>query len=199
MIDDQSPVAILFSGGTESTALYRYYRERGIERLLLYLRFGLAWEDAELAHLRKYYPDEECEVIDCSLSNLYPWKESVRTVADNILPNRNLLLCTVASTHLKRYHPRILRVAMGTLGDNRYPDTSREFFDRLEELLQLSMQEPEFRIETPFYGWRKGEVYRKYLKDTPWEERIFTCHTPIGNEPCGTCMKCQAFVRMKEG
>ena len=61
-------IAILFSGGLESTALIEYYRQKNYAITLLYISFGYIWEEAEYHHAQKIasYFDLEVNFIDYS-------------------------------------------------------------------------------------------------------------------------------------
>ncbi|HMX43994.1 MAG TPA: 7-cyano-7-deazaguanine synthase, partial [Elusimicrobiota bacterium] len=49
----KTPAAVLVSGGLDSLALLEWVRERHAPVHPLYVRFGLRWEKAELAALRR--------------------------------------------------------------------------------------------------------------------------------------------------
>src|SRR6516164_225642 len=52
--DPAAPLAVLVSGGLDSAILLGEACHRHPTVYPLYVRFGLAWEDVELAHLRRF-------------------------------------------------------------------------------------------------------------------------------------------------
>src|SRR5690348_3110213 len=105
---DGRDVAVLASGGVESAVLCAALRHRGARVLPVYFRFGLRWEEVELAHLRAFLahvsPGEPwpVHVLDEPVAEAYGdahWSTGAGSVPDArtpdeavYLPGRNLLL-----------------------------------------------------------------------------------------------------------
>ena len=49
---EKNRIGILFSGGTESTALIKYYKDKNYDISLLYIFMGYEWEKTEFKHAK---------------------------------------------------------------------------------------------------------------------------------------------------
>src|SRR5438876_10387282 len=103
------PVAVLASGGADSSVLIAELLERHPAVLPIFVRGGLHWEDAELEHLRRFLAAIACPplrplcLLDQPVCDVYGehWSTTGRGVpgADTndgavFLPGRNLFLLT---------------------------------------------------------------------------------------------------------
>jgi 7-cyano-7-deazaguanine synthase len=193
-------VAVLVSGGLDSAILVAESLSQGSVVHPLYVRFGLAWEPAEEAHLRRFLDTlkrpapEPLTVLNAPIASIYGthWSVSGYAVPDDrsadeavYLPGRNLLLLAQPSVWcaLNGVH----RIALGTLKGNPFPDSSREFFDDFAALVQRGMGHS-LEVVTPFAGLTKADVLalgrRLALRHT------LSCIDPQGGRHCGRCNKC---------
>ena len=134
-------VSVLASGGLDSSVLIAKLAADA-EVHPIYVRCGLAWEDAELAVLRLFIDalkkPNVTPVIELSApaAALYGdhWSVTGKGVPaadepdeNTYLPGRNILLISLAaiwgSTH------GVSRIAIGSLGGNPFPDATTEFFE----------------------------------------------------------------------
>lgn len=190
-------ILVLFSGGVESTALLVHYVKRKFKTFPLYVKFGYPWEDYELKNaikvlnnLRSRYPNIRNIKIRKIKGMLKGFGIPSREEELEI-PMRNLLLCTVGAQ--VGYSLGIYRLAHGSLGLYPFPDSKRDYFDKLEEIISKGLG-IRFVIETPFYGMHKEEVLRKYKNEIPLNLTL-SCVSPIGGRPCGKCIKCKERKR----
>ena len=195
----ESAIAVLASGGLDSCALLAdLTRTHAV--FPLYVKQGLAWEEAERAALERF-------VSAAASPNLHPvttlpmpvealygrhWSVTgagVPAAADPdekvYLPGRNVLLlaaggvwCAVNSVH---------RIAMGTLDGNPFPDATPAFFDAYARLLTTAMSHP-IEVVTPYRAMRKHELIAR-AADFPLELTL-TCNAPREGRHCGACNKC---------
>jgi len=194
------PVAVLASGGVDSAVLVAELAGRGHAAHPVYVRFGLAWEHAEEAHLRRFLAvlDDPLvrplSVIELPVSDVYGthWSLSGVGVPDETtpdesvyLPGRNLLL--LAKTGIWCSQHGVHTIALGTLLGNPFADSSPQFFTGFAGLSSTALGY-ELRVETPFAGLAKAEVLelgrRLPLKHT------FSCIAPVSGQHCGRCNKC---------
>jgi 7-cyano-7-deazaguanine synthase len=194
------PVTVLASGGLDSAVLVAEMLRRGHVVHPMYIRFGLAWEDAEEAHLRRFLATLDSSavrslvVLALPVQPLYEshWSVSGRGVPDDestddavYLPGRNLLLlaqpavwCALHGVH---------SVALGTLKGNPFPDSTREFFDEFAALARRAMGHV-LEVLTPYAEITKAEVVDRgrglALQHT------FSCIDPRDGRHCGRCNKC---------
>ena len=111
----------------------------------IYIRFGLAWEEAEEEHLRRFLDSlpADCQArplvaLDFPVADVYGshWSVSGAEVPDEdtpdsavYLPGRNLLLLAKSSVWCALNDFGV--VALGTLKGNPFADSGAEFFDGL--------------------------------------------------------------------
>jgi len=181
-------IGILFSGGLESTSLVALYKELNYKPILIYIRSGFKWEEAEIFYAKQIakYFNEDLLVLDLVFPNT-PDLGEVSSVKENIILMRNLFLITNAANFL--VNENVFNLSIGLFGDKNYPDTSLEYISNIEKLISLGINK-KFNIHLPFYGLSKKEVFNKYHKKIPIN-LIFSCVNPIGNKRCHKCYKCK--------
>jgi 7-cyano-7-deazaguanine synthase len=209
---DQDPnhvgVAVLASGGLDSAVLTaEYLGERRVVQPI-YLRFGLAWEETEEAHLRRFLGTLQGSglrplvTLDLPVADTYGshWSLSADDVPDAdtpdeavYLPGRNLLLLAKSSIWCALHgYPTI---ALGTLKGNPFADSSREFFGDVESLVQTAVDH-RLEIATPFSELDKAHVLElgRHLQ----LQHTFSCINPTAGVHCGRCNKCAERQRAFE-
>jgi 7-cyano-7-deazaguanine synthase len=194
-------VAVLASGGFDSAVLVADLARQGTTVQPIYVRFGLAWEPVEEAHLRRFLaalPPTSAilplVVLDEPVADLYGghWSVSGTDVPDAEspdeaveLPGRNLLLLAKSSVWCALHG--VPAIALGTLSGNPFPDSSREFFDRVGALSDLGLSHP-LSVLTPFATLSKSAVLER-ARHLPLE-LTFSCIDPQHDLHCGRCNKC---------
>ena len=145
-------IAVLASGGADSAVLVADLLRRGRAVHPIHVRFGLAWEVAEEAHLRRFLgtltdpAPEPLVVVDVPIAPIYGshWSVSGHDVPDDdtpddavYLPGRNLLLLALPSVwcQLNGVH----QIALGTLKGNPFPDATDAFFTGFSRLVERGM------------------------------------------------------------
>jgi 7-cyano-7-deazaguanine synthase len=193
-------VAVLTSGGLDSAVLVAELLRQGRSVRPIYVRFGLAWEATEEAHLRRFLDTltrpapEPLVVLQAPIASVYGehWSVSGAAVPDGqsaddavYLPGRNLMLLAQPSVWcaLNGVHT----VALGTLKGNPFPDSSREFFDDFATLVQRGLGHA-LEIVTPFAELTKADVIA--LGRDFALQHTFSCIDPEGGLHCGRCNKC---------
>lgn len=194
-------LAVLASGGVDSAVLVADQARQGAVVQPLYIRFGLAWEADEEAHLRRFLDALPGELpvlpligLDLPISDVYGshWSVSAAGVPDEstpdeavYLPGRNLLLLAKSSVWSALHG--VGAIALGTLGGNPFADSSRGFLDGVGSLVELGLDHP-LVVLTPFREMGKDEVLALGA-DLPLEH-TFSCIDPVGGRQCGRCNKC---------
>jgi 7-cyano-7-deazaguanine synthase len=194
-------LVVLASGGVDSAILVANEAALGREVYPLYIRFGLAWEQIEEAHLRRFLdalPANEgirpLSVLELPIADVYGdhWSVSGEDAPDDAtpdeavyLPGRNLLL--LAKTTIWCALHGIGRIALGTLQGNPFSDSRPEFLSGLAGLASMALGH-QIEVVTPFSGLTKAEVLmlgrRLPLGHT------FSCVAPVGERHCQACNKC---------
>ena len=143
---------MLSSGGLDSAVLIAELLRRGASVHPVHVRFGLAWEPAEEAHLRRFLATltnpapHPLVVLEAPISAVYGTHWSVsgegvpdeRTADDAVyLPGRNVLLLAQPSVWCALHD--VHRIALGTLKGNPFPDSTPEFFADFSALVRRAM------------------------------------------------------------
>jgi 7-cyano-7-deazaguanine synthase len=192
-------VAVLVSGGVDSAILVaRLLRDHAVHPI--YVRFGLAWEAAEEAHLRSFLETltdpapNPLVVLEVPIAAVYGahWSLSGQAVPDErttddavYLPGRNLLLLSLPSVWCALHD--VHTIALGTLKGNPFPDATDTFFNGFSALAQRAMDHP-LAVVTPFAELVKADVLE--LGRGLALERTFSCIDPADGRHCGRCNKC---------
>jgi 7-cyano-7-deazaguanine synthase len=199
-LDPTRPLAVLVSGGLDSAILLAEASRRLPEVHPLYVRFGLAWEGVELAHLRRFAEAvaapalRPVTVLEMPVSDVYGphWSVTGERVpgADTpdeavFLPGRNVLLLAKAMLwcHLRG----VPAVAMAPLESNPFPDATPGFFRDFADVVNRAV-EGGVRVVCPYAGLHKTDVLRLGAR---WPlEHTFSCIRPTDGRHCGDCNKC---------
>ena len=201
MTGPSDDIVVLASGGVDSAILVGDQAAHGRIVHPLYIRFGLAWERVEEAHLRRFLhalPDQShvrpLTVLELPIADVYGthWSVSGTDTPDDTtpdeavyLPGRNLLL--LAKTTVWCALHEVQRIALGTLRGNPFTDSSREFLSGLADLAGLALGH-QLEVWTPFSELTKVEVLE--LGEGLPLEHTFSCVAPVGDQHCQTCNKC---------
>jgi len=192
---------VLSSGGLDSAVLVADLADRGQIVQPIYVRFGLAWEGVEEAHLLRFLDSlptalgvRPLVVLTEPADDLYGahWSVSGEHVPDAESPDeaveltgRNLLLLAKSSVWCALHG--VPRIALGTLAGNPFPDARREFFDAFGAIVGLGLSHG-LSVLTPFADLSKSEVLQR-----GWHLRLaltFSCIDPTDGVHCGHCNKC---------
>ncbi len=190
---------VLMSGGMDSAVLAADLANRGVRVSPVYVRFGLRWEDVELAHARRFLDAlghslvDPLTVLDLPMGDVYGshWSRTGPVPDENspdeavYLPGRNVLLVSkVAVWCVLR---GIRTIHSGVLAGNPFPDASAEFFSTLTRAISMGLDSP-VEVIRPFAGLKKLDVIhigRHYPL-----EHTFSCLSPVDGGHCGHCNKC---------
>ncbi len=190
---------MLTSGGLDSAILLADLA-RTRTAYPIYVRAGMAWEDAEVAALPAYVaalgnPNvQPLTVLQAPFAPLYGnhWSITGRGTpgADTpdhavFLPGRNILLIGLAAVWCSLHHVR--DIAIGSLGDNPFPDASPQFFDEFARVVGTGLGHP-VQVLAPYRGLHKDAIIARN-PDLPLELTI-TCIAPALGVHCGACNKC---------
>jgi len=200
MVDSQSTVGLLLSGGLDSSILLVHLLQQGHEVQPFYVRSHLAWERVELEQLQVFLHAvatpalRRLVVLDLPIDDVYGdhWSTTGRGApglaspdSAVYLPGRNVLLAVKAALWCQLHG--IDELALATLAGNPFADATAEFFGRLEEVLGMAVERP-IRIVRPFAAMDKLAVM--LLGRQMPVGLTFSCIAPVGKLHCGRCNKC---------
>ena len=198
-------VGVLASGGADSSILLVELSQTYSEVLPVYVRNGLAWEEAEIHWLRRFLDAvsrpsiRPLEILDLPMQDVYHshWSISGSSVPDHTsgweevyLPGRNLIL--VAKTAVFCSMRGIGTIALAPLKTNLFSDSSPAFFSGFQRVIEEALGR-RFEIITPFAQFTKREVMEKG-RNLPLE-LTFSCLSPHGMDHCGACNKCAERIQ----
>jgi 7-cyano-7-deazaguanine synthase len=195
------PLAVLCSGGVDSAVLLAEALPHFPAVHPLYVRTGLAWEEAELAHLRRFLDAlrgpslRPLEILDEPVRDLYGdhWSITGANVPDEhsadaavFLPGRNVLL--LAKSLLWCHLRDVPLLALAPLAANPFPDATPEFFAAFAGAVNLAVA-GHVNVIRPYAALTKTAVIRR-ARGTPLGH-TFSCIRPTpGGKHCGRCNKC---------
>jgi len=200
-------VAVLASGGMDSCVLIADLAEDA-SVAPLYIRKGLAWEDAELAALASFIdalgnPNVgQITTLKVPVKEVYGehWSVSGQRAPEYdaldetvYLPGRNVILIGLAAVWCSTHKTH--RIAIGSLGGNPFPDATPIFFESYATSLSQGLSH-RINVEAPYRGMTKAELIKTH-SHLPLELSL-TCMAPTSGGHCGDCNKCrerqEAFV-----
>jgi 7-cyano-7-deazaguanine synthase len=191
---------VLVSGGLDSAVLLAEALRAYPAVHPLYVRTGLLWEDAELAHLGRFLAAvrtaalRPLQVLEQPVADLYGAHWSLTGVGvpaaatpdeDVFLPGRNVLL--LAKSLLWCHLHGVPEIAMAPLAANPFPDATPEFFDQYTTAVNRAVNGA-VRVIRPYAHLHKTDVLRR-AAGLPLEH-TFSCIRPAGGRHCGRCNKC---------
>jgi 7-cyano-7-deazaguanine synthase len=197
---EASSIGVLVSGGVDSAVLVADLGEDYSSVYPLFVRCGLFWEEAELAHLHRYLsavarPElRPLKIFEQPVGDVYGdhWGITGDGVpganspdAAVYLPGRNVFLMTKAAVWCVLNDVTVL--AVGSLASNPFPDSTPEFDEALSRLVHRAVGRP-ISIVRPYLQLTKSDVLHRG-KNLPLE-LTFSCIKPERGEHCGACNKC---------
>jgi 7-cyano-7-deazaguanine synthase len=202
-----SDALVLLSGGLDSAVLLAHESQQSHTHPI-YVRVGLAWEDAERKMLRALLKApvfagkvEPLATVEFGIRDVYPathWAVRGTPPAydtpdeDVYLAGRNLVFLTKAA--IIAASRKINRVVLGPLAGNPFPDATPEFFRAIERAMSLGLNHP-MQVATPFISMDKEDVIRRGAELQVPLELTLSCMNPVddGDMPihCGLCSKCR--------
>ncbi len=200
-------IAVLASGGLDSCVLIADLAEDA-KVSPLYVRKGLAWEDAELTALVSFIealgnPNvSQITTLKVPVKDVYGehWSVSDQGAPSYdapdsavYLPGRNVILIGLSAVWCSTHNTH--RIAIGSLGGNPFPDATPMFFESYAASLSQGLSH-RITVEAPFRGMTKAELIKTH-GHLPLELSL-TCMAPTNGGHCGNCNKCrerqEAFI-----
>jgi len=192
-----SVTAVLLSGGLDSAVLAAEEAARA-EIQPIYVRVGLAWEDAEHAMVLRLLAAHPFRSrvrplvsLTVDMRDVYAathWAVEGRPPAyhtpdeDVYLPGRNVILLGKAAVFCAA--ARIDRLVLGTLGHNPFPDATPAFRSAMAHALSLGLAHP-LTIDAPYAASSKADVVRRGAALGVPFELTLSCMSPVYSKGFG--------------
>jgi 7-cyano-7-deazaguanine synthase len=114
---------------------------------------------------------------------------SFDTPDENVyLEGRNIVLLAKAAIYMARKN--VVRVLLGPLAGNPFPDATPAFFAAMQRALSTGLDRP-IEIATPLVTMHKADVIRLGARLGVPFELTLSCMQPAGGLHCGRCSKCR--------
>ena len=193
-------VAVLFSGGLDSSILLAHLLHQQQRVQPLYVDSQLYWQAEERRQAERFLAAlespglESLVVLSMPLTDLYRnhWSVTGRGVptADEpdeevYLPGRNPLL--MVKTHVWCRLHGVAQLALGSLKSNPFADATDDFFAAFEGAMDRAVS-GHVELVRPLAQLDKSQVMR-LGRNLPLE-LTFSCLNPSDAEHCGACNKC---------
>jgi 7-cyano-7-deazaguanine synthase len=201
---DDTPLAILVSGGLDSAILLGEALGAYPAIHPLYVRTGAAWEATEFRFLQRFLKAMASQklrpTVELALpvSDLYGshWSVTGENVPDADspdeaveLPGRNVILLSKALLwcHLNG----VPQLATAPLGSNPFPDATPEFYDGFSAIVGRAVGKPPVAVLRPYAdaNLHKADVLKRGA-GMPLG-LTFSCIRPRVGVHCGACNKCE--------
>ena len=196
----KSSVAVLFSGGLDSSILLAELLAQNRRVQPVYVACGLTWQRAELHWARRYLQAidapglEPLVVLSMPLADLYGdhWSITGKDVpaADDpdervYLPGHNPLLLIKADVWCRLHG--VEQLALGALAGNPFADATDAFFVPFAAAMDQAISGT-VELIRPLAAMDKRAVMQR--GSTAPLGLTFSCLAPRGKTHCGTCNKC---------
>lgn len=215
-------IAVLASGGIDSTVLGLKLAREGNEVHLIFIEAGHPWEKAELLALKKVvkvfaerYPENSYtlygpKVLSLPMRDVYrgeDWSMSGKNVPGYHAPDaaveilgRNIVL--LSKTVIYCALEGIQTIALGSLAGNPFPDATPEFFKLGADWFSMGLRK-KVEVVTPFREMSKIQVIQIGTELRLPLEFTLTCNNPRQVSPgewlhCGHCNKCAERIQAFE-
>jgi 7-cyano-7-deazaguanine synthase len=196
----------MLSGGLDSAVLAADEARTYVVHPV-YVAGGLAWEEGELALVRRLLnntpfnngaiPLMPLTRLEFSLRDVYPpshWALTGTPPAydtpdeDVYLHGRNIALLSKAAVYAASR--KISRIVVAPLAGNPFPDATSRFFDALNVAFSIGLDAP-VEIAAPFAHLHKEDVVKLGARLGVPFELTLSCMNPTGTTHCGLCSKCR--------
>ena len=197
-----TPPVVLFSSGLDSAVLLADAASRYGSAQPVYVRAGLAWEEAERRTAERFlgavsFAVRPLVTLTVDMRDVYPathWAVRGEAPAfdspdeDVYIEGRNIVLLSKAAVYAARL--KLATILIGPLACNPFPDASPEFFRSMSTALSTGLDAP-IQIEAPFLAMDKAEVIALGARLGVPFELTLSCMQPVDGIHCGRCSKCR--------
>lgn len=201
---------ILLSGGLDSTALLFHLKEEVKPDSILALSFDYGQKHSRELDAAKWQASAACvashAVVNissmkallshgCALTDdnipvpkLSEIDESDRDQPSTYVPNRNMVLLSLAAAHAEANSSADVFYGAQTQDEYGYWDCTPRFIERINKVLSLNRREP-VTIHAPFMAMSKAQVLQRGMELGVDYSRTWSCYRGAA-APCGTCPTC---------
>jgi 7-cyano-7-deazaguanine synthase len=201
--------AVLFSSGLDSAVLLADALASG-NAIPVYVGVGFAWEAEERAMAARLFGRppfagkiDRLVELQFDMRDVFPsthWAVRGEPPAfdtpdeDVYIHGRNVILLSKAAVYVAASaRGASIRLLLGTLECNPFPDATPEFFAAMSRALSLGL-DADISIEAPFAALRKSDVVKRGIELGVPLELTLSCMQPKDLRHCGKCSKCRERI-----
>lgn len=136
------------------------------------------------------------EITNNSLTHHHQKIDHHQKAPNTLVVGRNGLMAQIASIHAHQLEAKA--IMMGVIGveaaNSGYRDCSREYMDKMQEVLRIDFNDQNFKILTPLVAMTKEQTLELAHSLGVLEfllENTITCYEGIEKFGCGKCPSCQ--------
>lgn len=222
VVSSQKEIIVVHSGGMDSSiclalairevgaknvlALHFDYNQRHRTEIEAATKICDTWGVEQQIIKLDFLQDITCNaLVDHELDIIYQRGETINT----LVVGRNGLMMRLAAirAHSLGAHCVSTGVIEVESANSGYRDCSRDYMNKIQEILRIDLDDPQFEIRTPVVFMTKAETMRVAkdlgILDFLLEETV-SCYNGIKHEGCGTCPACllrndgMKFNRMRD-
>lgn len=189
-------IVCLVSGGIDSSVLMFLLQKKGHEIFPLHINYGQKSEKMESQSYNKICEFLNLKPIVIDAKGLKEIESGLTTselspIQNPLFPGRNLLFLVIGSGYA--FSKSIKTISMGFLDNSVFPDQTKEFVKKSEELLNLTLNY-DITILTPMIDLDKREVINLAKKYNFPLDLTYSCY--LGTDPpCGKCHACTDVLK----
>jgi 7-cyano-7-deazaguanine synthase len=203
--------AVLCSAGLDSAVLLADALAAGGPVVPVYISVGFAWEAEERAMAARLLASspfagriDRLVQLSFDMRDVFPathWAVRGEPPAfdtpdeDVYLHGRNAILLSKAAVYMAATFAKAadIRLLLGTLAGNPFPDATPAFFAAMARALSLGL-DASIAIDAPFGARHKADVIKRGIALGVPLELTLSCMQPRGGLHCGKCSKCRERI-----
>jgi len=171
-------VAILASGGIDSTACIHFYLQNKDTPTAFFIDYNQTAKQREWNAIKRI-----SEFYKLPLKK-YKWQGGLKKEAGLTIGRNALFLIGI----LMEIKDNFNIVALGIHSGTTYTDCSKEFIKNMQSIFDIYTG-GSISIGTPFISWSKADIWKYCLDNEIPVAKTYSCELGL-KQPCGKCLSC---------
>ena len=175
----KSKVAILTSGGIDSTACIHFYLKNKSNPTAFFIDYN------QPSRLKEWNAIKRISEFYKIPLKKYRWLESEKKRSGLILGRNAFFLTSL----LMEINYKFNIVALGIHSGTNYIDCTEEFIQEMQNIYDIYTKGV-ISLGTPFINWCKADIWKYCLDNKIPIEKTYSCELGL-KQPCGRCLSCK--------